>query len=206
MKLYHFTGSCNLPRILHSGDLRPMPHNDGIPEFVHATSNPHGEKTASLDAEVGKDSFYQAGVLARVRFTLNAEDFEQWLTIVRRYPQWTPAAVKNLESIGHKLGVSPYSWYARAEALKLDRVVAVHTMTRPDNRWQPFDLSAAEFWTVKDRPNAMGVLISGKLYFSESYVEPDGRTGYRFNKSVPVREAPCPLAICNRRGPRNESD
>jgi hypothetical protein len=163
-----------------------MPGDDGLPEFLHATSNPHGERTASLDVEFGKDEFYQNGVFARVRFTLNADDFEQWLTVVRRYPEWTPEKIKNLENIGHKLGVSPYSWYARAEPLSLDKVVAVHTRTAAERGWRPFDLATAQTLQIEGMPNAMGVVIGEHWYCSESYVNPDGNHGFRFKRPFPV--------------------
>jgi hypothetical protein len=61
--------------------------------------------------------FYRGSSYARVRFTLDADDFEQWLTVVGRYPKWTPKMIRALQDLGHKSGSSPYSWYARAEPL-----------------------------------------------------------------------------------------
>jgi hypothetical protein len=58
---------------------------------------------------------------AKVRFTLDADDFEQWLTVVGRYPEWTPKMIKALQDLGPKSGSSPYSWYARAEPLPLSQ-------------------------------------------------------------------------------------
>jgi hypothetical protein len=94
--------------------------------------------------------------------------------------------IKALQDLRHESGSSPYSWYARAEPLPLSKVVAVHTMVYPDNRWQPFHLSAAEVSTVEGRPDIMGVRIGDGIFFGESYVNPDGVTGYKFKPAVPV--------------------
>jgi hypothetical protein len=75
-------------------------------------------------------------------------------------------------------------WYARAKPLPLSKVVAVDTMRYPDNRWQPFDLSAAEISTVEGRPDIMGVRIGDGIFFSESYLNQDGVTGYKFRGEV----------------------
>lgn len=103
-----------------------------------------------------------------------------------RRSQRTPKMIKALQDLGHESGSSSYSWYARAEPLPLSKVVAVHTMVYPDNRWQPFDLSAAEISTVEGRPDIMGVRIGDGIFFSESYLNPDGVTGYRFMPAVPI--------------------
>jgi hypothetical protein len=148
--LYHFTDSMHLPRILRAVELRPATYVDamaGARDFVHATSNQHGEKTAATTMSDPDGKFYCRRSYAKVRFTLDAADFEQWLSVVSRYPEWTPKMIKELQDRGHANGSSPYSWYARAEPLPLDKVVAVHTMGHPDNDWQPFDLSLAQIST-----------------------------------------------------------
>ena len=157
----------------------------GIRDFVHATSNQHGEKTASAMLSDSDGKFYRGSSYAKVRFTLDADDFEQWLTVVGRYPEWTPKMIRALQDLGHENGSSPYSWYARAEPLPLSKVVAVDTMVYPDNCWQPFDLSTAEISTVEGRPGIMGVRIGDGIFFSESYVNPVGVTGYKFMPAVP---------------------
>jgi hypothetical protein len=59
-------------------------------------------------------------------------------------------------------------------------------MLYPDNRLQPFDLPTAEISTVEGRPDIMGVRIGDGIFFSESYVNPDGVTGYKFKPAVPI--------------------
>jgi hypothetical protein len=158
----------------------------GARDFVHATSNQHGEKTALAMLSDPDGKFYRGSSYARIRFTLDADDFEQWLTVVGRYPEWTPKMIKALHDRGHENGSSPYSWYARAKPLPLDKVVGVHTMEYPDNRWRPFDWSVAVISTVQGRPDIMGVRIGDRIFFSERYVDPDGITAYRFKPAVPV--------------------
>jgi hypothetical protein len=102
------------------------------------------------------------------------------------YPEWTPKMIRALQDLGHESGSSPYSWYARAELLPLSKVVAVDTMGYPDNRWQPFDLSATKISTVEGRPDTMSVRIGDGIFFSESYLNQDGVTGYKFMPAVPV--------------------
>lgn len=187
--LYHFTDSMRLARILRSVELRPATYVDamaGARDFVHATSNQHGEKTAATTMSDPDRKFYRGRSYAKVRFTLDAADFEQWLTVIGRYPEWTPKMIKALEDRGHENGSSPYSWYARAEPLPLDKVVAVHTMEYPDNRWRPFDLSVAEISTVEGRPDIMCVRIGDEIFFSERFVDLDGITGYKFKPAVPL--------------------
>jgi hypothetical protein len=187
--LYHFTDTMRLPRILRSVKLRPAPCVDamaGARDFVHATSNQDGEKTASTTGGDPDSKFYRGKFYAKVRFTLDADDFEQWMTVVDRYPEWTLNMIKALCDRGHKYGSSPYSWYARAEPLPLDKVVAVHTMEYPDNNWRPFDLSVTKISTVQDGPDIMGVRIGDRIFFSDQYVDPEGITWYRLKPSVPV--------------------
>jgi hypothetical protein len=187
--LYHFTDSMRLPRILRSVELRPATYVDamaGARDFVHATSNQHGEKTAATTMSDPDGKFYRGSFYAKVRFTLDADDFEQWMAVVGRYPEWTPKMIKALCDRGHKYGSSPFSWYARAEPLPLDKVVAVHTMEYPDNNWRSFDRSVAEISTVQDGPDIMGVRIGDRIFFSDQYVDPEGITWYRLKPSVPV--------------------
>jgi hypothetical protein len=82
--LYHFTSSAQLPRIVRSGELRPAVFVGQPPDFVHATNNENGERTAAGWWTWEKD--YRAGTIRRVRFTLAAGDFEPWLTVLARYP------------------------------------------------------------------------------------------------------------------------
>ena len=46
-RLYHFTSSAQFPRIVRSGELRPIVFVGQPRDFVHATDNEHGERTAA---------------------------------------------------------------------------------------------------------------------------------------------------------------
>jgi len=107
--LYHFTDTMRLPRILHSAQLRPATYVDtmnGARDFLHATSNQYGEKTAATSLQDQHNILYGRKVFARVRFTLDADDFEQWATVVGCYPEWTPKMIKTLHDRGHRHGSS----------------------------------------------------------------------------------------------------
>ena len=65
--LYHFTDSMRLPRILRSVELRPATYVDamaGARDFLHATSNPHGEKTAATMSD-SDGKFYRRSSMQR---------------------------------------------------------------------------------------------------------------------------------------------
>jgi hypothetical protein len=186
--LYHFTDTMRLPRILRSVELRPATYVDamaGARDFLHATSNPHGEKTAATTMSDPDGKFYRGSFYAKVRFTLDA-DFEQCMTVVGRYPEWTPKMFKALHDLGHENGSSPHSWYARANPLPLDKLVAVHTMVDPDNCWRPSDWSVAVISTVQGGLDIRGVRIRDRILFSERYVDLDGIAAYRFKPAVSV--------------------
>src|SRR5882672_5562221 len=106
--VYHFTSSMHLPRILASGELRPLIVTEArkkyelslagfgataMPrvDFLHATSESQGEPTATteyrVDPKTGQPlegDGYGEGKWARVRLTLEVEDFEPWRDVARR--------------------------------------------------------------------------------------------------------------------------
>src|SRR5437763_313612 len=98
--VYHFTSSMQLPRILRSGELRPLIITEArkkyelslggfgataMPsvDFVHATSDSQREPTATSEYGLSGDA-YGGSKWARVRITLDVEDFEPWLEVTRR--------------------------------------------------------------------------------------------------------------------------
>src|SRR6266567_3149051 len=117
-ELFHFTTSCHLPRIIRSGELRPAVYPAGQPpDFVHATTNENGERTAAGWGMWEED--YRSGRLRRVRFTLAAEDFEPWREVCARFPRWEAALIESLEKTGRERGSSPSAWFCRVEPLPL---------------------------------------------------------------------------------------
>jgi hypothetical protein len=176
-----------LPRILVSGELRPSSYvnpADGARDFLHATSNQNGEKTATTSLQDEYGLYFRRQAYARARFTLDADHFEPWMAVVGRYPEWTPKMIKTLQDRGHKHGSSPYSWYARANPLPLENVVAIHTMTHPDNCWRRLHRSMAEISTVQDTVDVMSIRVGDRIFFSDQYTEPDGVMAYRLRPSA----------------------
>jgi hypothetical protein len=91
--LYHHTSQMALPRILRDGELRPIimrpertaelnglfPNAGDAPEFVRATGDPHRNGMSTIDLSIAVErsrKLYEAGELLKVRFTVDAEDFE----------------------------------------------------------------------------------------------------------------------------------
>src|SRR5882672_10974643 len=140
--VYHFTSSMHLPRILRSGELRPLIVTEArkkyelslagfgataMPavDFLHATSESQREPTATAEYRVDGDG-YNAGKWARVRITLEAEDFEPWREMARRNG-YTERQIKNLENSGRERGSDTRKWVSREKPLPISRVVAIHT-------------------------------------------------------------------------------
>src|SRR4051812_47506168 len=68
---------------------------------------------------------------------LDADDFESWPAVMRRFPGWTPDEVERLERDGRKVGSVPTTWRCRAAPLPSTRWCAVETRSYTDKRWLP---------------------------------------------------------------------
>lgn len=188
--LYHFTNSAHLPRIIRSGELRPpafeLPGQEHLPEFVHATSNPNGERTAA--GWWHWQPTFDAGVIRRVRFTLHAEDFAPWREVYAR-SGWSPFDMISLERAALSRGSNTAKHFCRAEPLSLSRVIAVHTRSVKSKAWEPFDIASAnvsELGPIKgdtfgpDVVDCLGIEIGGLWYTSERFKAEHGNSGYAF--------------------------
>jgi hypothetical protein len=179
--LYHFTTSAHLPRIVRSGELRPSFFPGQPRDFVHATDNENGDRTA---AGWGTwEETYRAGAIRRVRFTLAADDFEPWLTVVGRYPEWTPDWIETLQKVARDWGQSTSCWYCRPDPLPLVRVIAVDTRAYSGHRWDPFHLSSAvvlENTATSPSPNMdrLGIKLGDKIYWSTRELRSNGYDAY----------------------------
>jgi hypothetical protein len=145
--------------------------------------------TARLRAGGEWNRDYRAGNLRRVRFTLDADDFESWRMVVSRYPDLTTNWIAKLEQTARDWGQSTSGWYCRPEPLPLTKVVAIHTRAYSGHRWEAFDWSTAEILEVKyANPNidCLGVKLGDKIYMSGRKVEPNGYHGYKI--AVPMRQ------------------
>jgi hypothetical protein len=116
VNLYHHTTSAHLPLIIRSAELRPGAPlgNFAKREFVHATDNPVGDRTAC--GFWTWHSAYDRGRIQRVRFTLGRADFEPWHDVLARYPEWTPDMIKHLQD------AASWSRIDQARSIAQDRV------------------------------------------------------------------------------------
>jgi hypothetical protein len=121
----------HLPRIIRSGELRPAPYQPR--DFVHATSNQNGERTAA--GFWYWNDVYRAGHLRRVRFTVAAEDFEPWLDVYARFPEWTSDMIERLQKTAGEQLTQTSEWYCRSEPLPLANVIAVDTRAYLGHKW-----------------------------------------------------------------------
>jgi hypothetical protein len=186
--LYHFTTSAHLPRIVRSGELRPAIYRGEPRDFVHATDNENSDRTAAGWGEWNRD--YRAGNLRRVRFTLDADDFEPWRIVVSRYPDLTTNWIAKLEQTARNWGQSTSGWYCCPDPLPLTKVVATHTRAYSGHRWEAFDWSTAKVLEVKNpNPNmdCLGVKLDDKIYMSARKVSPNGYHEYKI--AIPMRQA-----------------
>jgi len=108
-----------------------------------------------------------------VRFTLAAEDFEPWLIVVRRYPEFTPDLIERLQR-----GQSSAAWYCLPDPLPLARVIAIHTRSYTGHRWEPFDLSSAVVLEPTPGADCLGIALGGKIYWSVRETRVDRPDGY----------------------------
>jgi hypothetical protein len=179
--LYHHTSHMALPRILASGELRPIimlpertaelnglfPNVGDAPEFVHATSDPHRDGMSTIDLSIAEErgrKLYEAGELLKVRFTVDAEDFEPWRTIVGREPLWSQQFIDATAQGAQDNGSNSASWYSRREPLPLSKVIAIHV------KWfnKPWiELDGRGIFTISDDPEIMGVQLGGLVRWSE---------------------------------------
>jgi hypothetical protein len=178
--LYHFTSSAQFPWIIRSGELRAAIYPGQPRDFVHATDNETGERTAAGWWTWEKS--YRAGDIRRVRFTLDAADFEPWRTVYARYPEWTPYKIEQLHDAARSRGQSTAGHYCRAEPLPLAKVIAIDTRAYTGHRWEPFDLSASAVFDIG--PNCLGVKLGTKIYPSIREYSPDWHRAFTLCEPV----------------------
>ncbi len=166
MTVFHFTDTARLPWILATGELRPGRNairNFPSPDFLWATTDARGDRTATADRKAQRK-----GLTRAVRFTLEAADFEPWSEIVRRFPQWTPEQIDWLEDVARSRRVSPDRWRCRPDPLPSDRWCLVETKTY--SGWKP--LQNRNVVKVSRDPRELGTIIGGMIYMSIHEVDP----------------------------------
>jgi hypothetical protein len=127
-----------------------------------------------------------------VRFTLAADDFEPWLTVLARYPEWTTKHIASLRDSARSRGQATSGWYCRPEPLPIAKVCAVHTRAYTSHSWEPFELSRA---VVFDGPESVptpnvdscGIMLGAKIYWSSREMRGE-ETFYTFIEPTLVAE------------------
>lgn len=183
--LYHHTSQMALPRILRDGELRPIimrpertaelnglfPNAGDAPEFVHATSDLHRDGMSTIDLSIAEErgrKLYEAGELLKVRFTVDAEDFEPWRAVVGREPLWSQEFIEIAAQGAQAHGSNSSSWYSRREPLPLSKVIAIH-VKRFNKPWVEFD-GRGRVFMISDDPETMGVQFGGLVHWSKHAV------------------------------------
>src|SRR6266404_493963 len=200
--VYHFTSSMHLPRILASGELRPLivteartKYERGLAgfgatamppsvDFLHATSDSQREPTATPEYGVDgdRDGYgYAIGKWARVRFTLEAEDFEPWQDVARRNG-YTERQIKALKDLGRVRGSDTRKWVSREQPLPMSRVVAIHTQDQINgHEWRLLSNGTKDVCVYSiDDTEIMGVDIGKVNFWSEPFINKNqgGLDGY----------------------------
>ena len=182
--LYHHTSHMALPRILASGELRPIimrpertaelnrqfPNVGDAPEFVHATSDPHRDGMSTIDLSIAGErgrALYEAGELLKVRFTVDGEDFEPWRTIVSREALWSQRFIDATAQGAQDNHSNSASWYSRREPLPLSKVIAIH-VKRFKEPW--LALEHHRIFSISDDPAIMGHQRCDLVHWSEHAV------------------------------------
>jgi hypothetical protein len=178
--VYHFTDTCRLPWILHSGELRAgLNRIGGFPcDFLWATTDSTGDRTASCNGNAR--AFYRDGVTRWVRFTLDAADFETWPATLQRFPEWTPEHVARLERVALESDVSPATWRCRPMPLPLGKVLCIETKSYSSG-WHVLQ----DAKVLEDGEDARGVVIDGRIYSSQRLPRDDALLPERYRVAAP---------------------
>ena len=159
-KLYHFTCTARLPWIIEANELRPYRNQIGglsSPNLLWATTSSQVEPAAT-----GLEG-YREHVVALVRLTLFADDFETWPTMVARLSQSTIEHVRRLEADAGASGqVGVELWRARAEPLPFSRIICVEAKTYTGD-WRTIELPCLQH---PSNTALRGIILGDKVYCS----------------------------------------
>jgi hypothetical protein len=170
--VYHFTSIARLPWIIEAGQLRPGSNKIAgypDPDFLWASTSDKGSRSAAI-----------ASGMPVVRFTLNAEDFEEWLVIRARYPAWTPDQIKRVELAPAARGDLPSTWRCRVDPLPLNRVLATE-IKGWDTGWKPLTDPVTIIRAEQD-PVLRGLVFGHDVHLSRQIVPANGVTRYEYAK------------------------
>jgi hypothetical protein len=155
--VYHFTDTCRLPWILHSGELRAgLNRIGGFPcDFLWATTDSTGDRTASCNGNAR--AFYRDGVT-----------------------RWTPEHVARLERVALESDVSPATWRCRPMPLPLGKVLCIETKSYSSG-WHVLQ----DAKVLEDGEDARGVVIDGRIYSSQRLPRDDALLPERYRVAAP---------------------
>ena len=195
----------HLPRILRSGELRPLIVTEArkkyelslagfgataMPsvDFLHATSESQGEPTATPEYWDDGDG-YANGKWARVRFTLEAEDFEPWRDVARRNG-YSEQQIKKLQDLGRERGSDTRKWVSREKPSPISRIIAIHAQDQINgDEWRLLSDGTKDvcFYSIDDT-EIMGVDIGKVNFWSEHFFSDQGGVdGYKPVKVTAAR-------------------
>src|SRR4030088_278655 len=102
---YHFTDTVRLPRIIESGQLRPIVNtSDGSPtDLLWATAEQRGDRTSSAMSPQGRQ-LWRDGLTQFVRLTVHPADFQSFHQIQTNHPEWTDAHLNRLKAAAAVMG------------------------------------------------------------------------------------------------------
>lgn len=186
--VYHFTDTARLPFIMACSELRPGRNAYGgfpDPDFLWATLNPSGDRTASGGREP-----YRQGLVRVVRFTLAEEDFFPWSEVTTRHSEWTPDHIRQLELAAKGMS-APKDWYCRAESLSKERWLKIETKSYLEGRWTNFDLESPLYAAHGRVAPALALQFGNRMLVSTRHLSLDGTESY----SVDIEDAKPPSVL-----------
>jgi hypothetical protein len=178
--VYHFTDTLRLPWIVESGALRPSFNRILGTDYLWATTNPAGDRTASALHRAGpRQEAYRAGQSKLVRFTLSSAAYTSWSEI-KRTTAWTREQIAEIEELeksargdfGEK-GVN--KWRCRVEPLPIASALIVEAKSYR-GRWAPIHATPEHCFETDD-PLTKGFILDGIVYCATRF-EHDDSVGY----------------------------
>ncbi|MFG1184394.1 hypothetical protein [Xanthobacter aminoxidans] len=176
--IYHFTSTAHLPWIIESGELRAGRNKIGgfpDPDFLWATSNRYGDRTATAMASPA----YRDGKTWAVRLTLDPVGFAHWSIIPGLFAQWTGDQVERLERLA--AGKSdPRDWWCAPGPMPLSCVTVMETRSYRDSSWKRIEPEVTTIW--QGGTKWLGVQIGDRQFFSAKCIGPHGQDAYEMGR------------------------
>jgi hypothetical protein len=175
--VYHFTDTARMPRIIETGELRPSNNFVGnFPQdFLWATTNSAGDRTSSAQSQ---QDAYRKGFVQIIRLTLKGEAFDDWHSVLAKFPAWTDQHINSLLAVARRQGETGSNWRARVDPLPLSEVTAVHAKSYKTGQWMPIPATSDFCVRFDGEPMVRGFVVGDRAYCAKRYQAPSGATGY----------------------------